>query len=40
MKNIKNFINKINTQIDIYLPLVPNWMIWTAGLIVIYLIVK
>jgi hypothetical protein len=40
METIKNIITKINATIDNYLPNVPNWFVWTIGLLVIYLILK
>ena len=40
MKTIKNIITKVNATIDNYLPNVPNWFVWTIGLLVIYLILK
>lgn len=40
MKTIKNIITKVNATIDNYLPNLPNWFVWTIGLLVIYLILK
>ena len=40
MKNIKEFINQVNEYLDKYFPTIPNWLAWTAGITIIYLILK
>lgn len=40
MDSIKDIIAKINNKIDTYFPTVPNWCIWTIGVLVVYLILK